>query len=60
MLNEKFPKQTPLPWWEGRKGRGSKFLLSTPTFILPHRRGRSLNGENCRYIRITDHLRRRV
>jgi hypothetical protein len=25
------------------KGRGPKFLLSTPTFILPHRRGRRLS-----------------
>ena len=31
------------------KGRGTKFLLSTPTFILPHQRGRRLHGGNFKY-----------
>jgi hypothetical protein len=31
----------PLPWREGMKGRGIRPVLSTPTSILPHRRGRS-------------------
>jgi|GEM_PF-2826287 len=34
---------------EGRRGMGSKFLLSTPSFILPHQRGRRLHGGNFKY-----------
>jgi hypothetical protein len=37
----KTPPKSPLPWWEGIKGRGDQkvFFLSTPTLTLPHRKG---------------------
>jgi hypothetical protein len=31
-------KITPLPWWEGMKGRGNQTLL-TPTLTLPRQGG---------------------
>jgi hypothetical protein len=32
----------PLPWWEGRKGRGKIDALFTPTLVLPHQGGGEL------------------
>jgi len=39
------PKNPPLPWWEGMKGRGTQPVLSTPTLTLPHQRGRGIVGK---------------
>jgi len=39
------PPKTSPPLAGGDEGEGPKFFLSTPTFILPHRRGRRLSEE---------------
>jgi len=45
-FSEMFPQNLPSPTWEGMKGRGGqiqiKFLLSTLTLALPHRKGEGI------------------
>jgi len=50
LLTFREPPKYPLPWREGMKRGGGKFLFFTPTLSLPRRRGRGSDEENFKYL----------